>query len=312
MGLLPWAITIDQAGVWVAQTDGGCVVYTCTKGGAAPPAPRFPGEDAVWRVDPSSDRVVAKIPVHDPRFITAGQGFVMVGGDDAQGVLGRIDEATNSFFVPGGASGPGLAAIAFGDGLVWEADQTSQGKSIGSFDPTKPAPNGESHQLFGHTIRFLAVQGLQVFIFRLFVAQRSGEIEELYSKTALRRSLGSTNPLPVRQIGGQLIVGGRIWLLSPDGYVQAVNPLTEEIIGEMRLGASTDSSRYQWIAYGDGTLWIPFTINGKSVIVRLAPAGGEKEPADAQTPAAGACDAATGDVATVQLNPDVPSPRCVR
>jgi|GEM_PF-5745907 len=37
-----------------------------------------------------------------------------------------------------------------------------------------------------------------------------------------------------------------------------------------------------------------------------------KAPADSQTPAAGSCDAQSGSVVSVALNPDIPSPRCVK
>jgi hypothetical protein len=48
-----------------------------------------------------------------------------------------------------------------------------------------------------------------------------------------------------------------------------------------------------------------------AILARDLPPAAGLQPADSQTPAAGTCGMTTGPVATVELNPDVPGPRCL-
>jgi DNA-binding beta-propeller fold protein YncE len=119
IGLVGGAVAVGAGAVWVLNGSGACVEYHCTT--EFPPAgPGFPEENSVYRIDPNSGRVGARIALDAPGAIIVGEGAVWVTSSRK---LYRIDPRTNrvtaTTALPSeGPYGPYLIP-AFGAGSLW-------------------------------------------------------------------------------------------------------------------------------------------------------------------------------------------------
>jgi hypothetical protein len=108
--------------LWVANGNGACWAYSCGLGGDEPPQhPRFPNEDSLSRLDPTTLRLIVPIRLHAaPESIAANDEavFVTAYGVPSTVVL-RIDPATNEIVrrMPIRSPDPGPLAVI--DGAVW-------------------------------------------------------------------------------------------------------------------------------------------------------------------------------------------------
>jgi hypothetical protein len=112
----PWDVAVGEGGVWVVvgpQTHHSQVV----------------------RIDPATDRIVARIDVPDATVIETGLGAVWVGQSSGgeQGHLVRIDPSTDEVAasIP---VGPESSGLAIGGGSVWVLDDRSY--EIRKVDPS--------------------------------------------------------------------------------------------------------------------------------------------------------------------------------
>jgi YVTN family beta-propeller protein len=97
------SVAFGAGAVWVAMYGDNPDTGGCTLG----------------RIDPSSNRVVATIPVVCPRSVAADDSAVWVAGPDS---VVRIDPATNRVVATVGLGGyPNGAEVAIGAGAVWVA-----------------------------------------------------------------------------------------------------------------------------------------------------------------------------------------------
>jgi ligand-binding sensor domain-containing protein len=119
IGLVGNAVAVGAGAIWVLNESGACVEYHCTT--EFPPAgPGFPEENSVYRIDPNSGRVGARIALDAPGAIIVGEGAVWVTSSRK---LYRIDPRTNrvtaTTALPSeGPYGPYLIP-AFGAGSLW-------------------------------------------------------------------------------------------------------------------------------------------------------------------------------------------------
>lgn len=108
--------------LWVANGNGACWAYSCGMGGDEPPRhPRFPNENSLSRLDPSTLRLIMPIRLHAaPESIAANDEalFVSAYGVPSTVVL-RIDPATNEIVrrMPIRSPDPGPLAVV--NGAVW-------------------------------------------------------------------------------------------------------------------------------------------------------------------------------------------------
>jgi hypothetical protein len=108
--------------LWVANGNGACWAYSCGLGGDEPPQhPRFPNEDSLSRLDPTTLRLIVPIRLHAaPESIAANDEAVFVSAYGVPStVVLRIDPATNEIVrrMPIRSPDPGPLAVI--DGAVW-------------------------------------------------------------------------------------------------------------------------------------------------------------------------------------------------
>lgn len=313
VGLLPLKIAIDASGVWVANAEGACVVYNCSQGGPEPPPkPHFPEEDSVWRIDPATNHVVAKIRVVGPQALAAGFGSVWVGEGGNRGVIARIDERTNRIVDLIHMRTPmNVSDVVGGADAVWMLGQGLKGQGhLVKIDPRTDRIVFDA-SVPGNGLGVLAVRGIQLFMSQSSDTPGGGAIAEIDRLSGKPGGLAD-NPLQLRSISAMEIALGRLWSVYAEGWIQGVNPVTHTLLGETQLSRGKDVSLGPWIVFGAGTLWVSETENGKTRILRLVPEGSSAEPADSPVPVAGICGTMTGNLATFGLNVDTPGPRCGR
>jgi streptogramin lyase len=108
--------------LWVANGNGACWAYLCGMGGDKPPRyPRFPNENSLSRLDPTTLRLIFPIRLHAaPESIAANDEAVFVSAYGGRStVVLRIDPATNEIVrhMPIRSPDPGPLAVI--DGAVW-------------------------------------------------------------------------------------------------------------------------------------------------------------------------------------------------
>jgi hypothetical protein len=119
IGLVGPAVAVGAGAIWVLNGSGACVKYHCTT--EFPPAgPGFPEENSVYRIDPNSGRVGARIALDDPQSIAVSEGAVWVaGGPKLFRIDPRRNRVTATIALPSeGPFGPYLIP-AFGAGSLW-------------------------------------------------------------------------------------------------------------------------------------------------------------------------------------------------
>lgn len=155
----PGGIVAAEEGVWVAINRGS-------------------HDSGVARIDPATNRIVARVPVTEMPFeIAAGEGSVWVTGNSAEGgdVLHRIDPRTNRVVATTAFPRDSTGAIAAGEGAVWLV----RSDSLVGIDPdsaevtrTIPLEPGPAR----HTFDELAASRGAVWVLALEGLDRPGDV----------------------------------------------------------------------------------------------------------------------------------------
>jgi len=229
VGGRPFALAVSEDGVWV------------TRDAPAQSEPADAGQEAysaVFRIDPGTNEVVAKIDVGDVapwslEPVASADGAVWVStSENGNGTLTRIDPETNAITetvsVPGWPGG----GLAVGDdpGTLWVAD-------------------GDRSLL---EVRLEASYGSNRFVSPLSVGSSSYPLVGLLAVAVGENSLWAVN--------------------NAEGTVSRVDPSTGDVLATMRVGdpSGPGATSPASISFGDGSVWVGSFGGGK--VWRIDPA----------------------------------------
>jgi hypothetical protein len=201
-------------------------------------------DDAMVRIDPASNRIVARIPIALPSALDVGEGAVWVVCCESEITLLRIDPTTMraEMFADLGTS---LATMSVGDGYVWWI-RSSEGGGMDRVDPQ----TGEAISInASYNDQFVVPTPRWIWLINHGAVQRldtSGSIRDETSKRKADDSIGASYTdgtlwindggaigidarsgtievrIPVFTVkkgwpGGIAQLGNRVWLADPEG-----------------------------------------------------------------------------------------------
>jgi len=218
----------------------------------------LPARNEVWRIDPATDAIVAKIPVGDaPAGIAVTADAVWVANRFDRSVS-RIDARTNTVvatitLAPGGPDGP--SSIAAGAGAVWVLDP-----ALGNVVRINPLTNAIGALIpVGFHLNFGALNGIAADAAAgVWVA--GSDLKRIDPATNRVVATVSTRALPV----GVAVGLGSVWETGRYGWqglVFRIDPATNKVVGE------SSASNYSDLAAGFGSIWL----DGGSGLQRLRP-----------------------------------------
>ena len=265
VGLAPVGVAADSNGVWVANGSGCAIAYGCSQGGEVPPpTPQYPLEESVWRIDPDTLHVEARIRVAGPSAIAAGTEGVWVasyGSGNGTSILRQIDPATNSVVREIAIEGDGPINVATGEGNVWvtSAAPGSDGESgiLSVIDPSAGkvvatsgfgTPGGPSDIAAGEGAAW-ATSGHRVL--------RTNDAK----KVDIVITVDDASPVSLNSIAtGE----GYVWVVGGRGVLWKIDPPKNAVIGEgitigdnppVGAGDVVVGFGSVWVASGDGQIW---------------------------------------------------------
>jgi streptogramin lyase len=239
---IPIGVAFGEGGVWVAD----------------------PNLNSVLRVDPASNRIVARISVPDhPVRLAVGEGAVWVTQSGAES-LARIDVASGAVVATVPIGGKPSGEPALGAGSVWALDGTH--RQVVRIDP---ATNGEVARI---DVGGTGPTGGVLYAYGSIWAASDGDaqivrIDPATNTVAARVALRRGSHRARVAMDPEAIGRGRVWVantdVNPRGYhtVATVNPATmtaeprrvpvvrSDILGLAHMGRSI------WATDATGTLW---------------------------------------------------------
>ena len=271
------------------------LAYVLVRDGA--PAPAAVASTALVVVDPSSNRIVASIPVGSrPVSVAAGAGAVWVG-DEHDGTITEVD-AQHMRAVRTIEIGAPVVDLAFGLGGVWAA--TGAAGEVVRVDPLLGAvadriPLGDPNDSVAAVgvgdgrVWVGALDGLArvrpstggvvetVDLGRsnaLQVAVGGGAVWATIASLAKRIAASSAQETTEFDAGSPVYAvalgGGALWVGGVTGQVWKVDPVTgDPILGSRLVGGVAG------VGYGLGAVWV--TSSRERQLVRLDPATGDVE-----------------------------------
>ncbi len=246
-------LTIEDRGALVSQ--GGAIA---------------PGFGAIWaidagsgellRIEPGSDRVLARVPVGDQAFPAAGAGAVWTAAD---GRLLKIDPTTNrvSARIPLGLGARTFALVSARPGVVWVATPME----LLRIDPQR---NTIQRRIPLEHARFQA-NGFAADQHLLYVMRADGVL-------LLRDSATGARVATTRLQSGDFLMGaanGAV-VVATANDIAAVDPRG----GRTLWGANLGADRVNDGIVADGSVWIHVTNRdtGRDEIVRVDAADGHR------------------------------------
>ncbi len=194
------------------------------------------GFGAVSRIDPVTDRVVARITtpgVEDFSSIATGGGSVWVTAD--KGVVYRIDPATNRVVATIQAGG-NVGGIAVGGGLVWVTQETAGPGDLIRIDPA-------TNHVTGQPVTVGPGPKQVVYGFGAVWVENT-------SPPSVMRIDPVTYQVTTVPITGSLAVGyGSVWAASGDALTR-LDPETGRVVASERI------PRAGKVAVGGGEVWV--------------------------------------------------------
>jgi YVTN family beta-propeller protein len=285
VGARPSGIAFGEGSVWVGNRDDDTLLRidaasrTVVRaiGLAVEPRDVAVAAGSVWvatntstvlRVDPTSHEVVRTIALPGepetccPPKLAVGGAAVWVSH---QGRLSRIDPVTGRVATVREA---GVASIAYGQNALWVL--TGKGR-IERVDPNtnrivdtiSREPVGAAE--FGGGIAAGAGAVWTATYLERAVWKIDPVTGDFVGKVALGRRVGYAIG---RRPAGVAFGDGAVWIVTTDGSILRVDPGSEKVVREIRLGvyaaqagASEIEAQGGWapIAIGEGALWLPVT-----------------------------------------------------
>jgi serine/threonine-protein kinase len=252
------------------------VVLTRSGGtSVAPPAsPAAKPVDSVWRIDPGTGRVLAKIPTGtDPGSVAIGEGSVWVTNYTSN-TVSRIDPVTNRAVTIRVGRGP--YGVAIGQGSAWVVNKL--GRSVSRIDPSSNRVVGTfslEQQPWS-----VAVDDDGVWVGLVVPGAPTGTaaVARLDPDSG---SLVTTIPVTGQPTNYVTLGEGSVWSVTDAGQVTQIDPATDRIVGTLSL-----ERQGVGIVVGDGSVWVQgngvagvvYQIDPANVsVVATIAAGGNRE-----------------------------------
>jgi serine/threonine protein kinase len=190
-------------------------------------------KSGVDKVDPSSGKVIAHIPVPNVDDIAFGDGYL---------------------WTTGGASGQGANGAIVGESLFRIDPQTNRSKRLALFPPRVSSPSGLSpgQLAAGEGFVWITFAAPTASVQLLKIDERTGEIVDSISTPT--------------EAAGVTVGEGAVWVRSnlASPYVYKVDPATGNIIGSLSLGGADD------VVARDGDVWVADATD--DAVIRVDPA----------------------------------------
>jgi YVTN family beta-propeller protein len=235
----PWLLLL---GGLLLAGSAAAAALVLTRGG---PAAIVAAPNSVGVIDPSSNAVIAAVPVGDtPTSVVTGRGAVWVLNANEE-TISQVDPrrriAVKTF-----GSGRSPIVLAFGVGALWIA---SRGRAIVRIDPST------------YLARTVRVPGTGLSrthsIARGWVAADGGSLWALNDAVVARVAPAPQLTFPGRGLGccGPLALGGgSVWTTDASGLVR-IDVRTGSLLAHVPLPFLTDVAEAP-IAFGDGSAWV--------------------------------------------------------
>jgi DNA-binding beta-propeller fold protein YncE len=285
VGARPSGIAVGEGSVWVGDRDDNTLLRinpesrktVRTIGLAVEPRDIAVGAGSVWvateagsvlRVDPTSNEVLRTLALGEqretccpPQLASSGTAVWIAH----HGRLSRLDPATNRVATVRRA---GAAAIAYGENALWVLTSTGRIERVDPntgrvTDTISRAP--VSGPEFGGGI----AAGAGAVWTAPYLARALWKIDpvsgEFVGKVALGRRMGIRVG---RRPAGVAFGDGAVWVVTTDGSLLRIDPQSENVVREIRLGVypaqagSGDiGAQGGWapMAVGEGAVWLPVT-----------------------------------------------------
>jgi YVTN family beta-propeller protein len=211
-----------------------------------PPPTAARATDAVWRIDPGTGRVLAKIPTgKGPTGVAIGEGSVWVANSRSN-TVSRIDPVTNR-----AASikvGKSPVDVAVGTGGVWVVNRLD--RTVSRIDPASNS-----------VVATIDVDGLPWTVVEdetaVWVGTTSlGTTDFSRQAGVVRIDPQSGKVLAVIVIGGTFRSfvasgDGSIWAATDNGILSRIDPATNKVAAEITLEKPAAG-----IVFGSGSVWV--------------------------------------------------------
>lgn len=257
VGVNPQGMVVGDGSVWVINGP------ECTFG--CPPGSPFieeddPSHDTIWRIDPRSMEVVAKIPAIASNMIVRGEEVWV----RTAAALERIDpdDPLADLMASASVMGGGVTNIANGHGLIWVVTHSGRSTNdtasgfLSIIDPTK----GELDELrpiaTGSVAPDVAVGFGSVWV----STTESDGVGRLLRFDPTRREFSSTILLsgtgPAGDFPSAVAVGnGYVWVLGAHGSLWKVDPTTNTL-PVLPVTTGEISTRAIDVVTGFGSVWL--------------------------------------------------------
>jgi virginiamycin B lyase len=270
--------TLIAAGAAVVVLAAGIVVAALLLGGK--PAPTSPkavarAPDAVWRIDPTTGKVVAKVLTgEDPRSVALGEGSVWVANFGSDSVT-RVDPVTNRAITIKIGRQP--IDLAVGNGAVWVV--TALDRSISRIDAASNRVVAK-FSLPGRP-NSVAVDDEGVWA---GVSELPASVSR-FGTAVVRVDTATNTSTAVIPVQGQFrnfvaADDGAVWAATDSGVLSQIDEATEKVVREVVLETPASG-----VAVGEGSVWVtsesfPGTVARVDVIegrvIATVAAGGTK------------------------------------
>jgi streptogramin lyase len=198
--------------------------------------------NAVVRIDPNTNKVVATIPVQaieDYGKLAVGEGGVWVTHQVSK--LSRIDPASNQVIATIDV-GPGVRGVTTGGGMVWVTREPGADEVYGSLVAVDAATNtvvGSPHPV-GIGPGPVTYGAESVWVTN---TSSSGSLMKLDSSTGQRTATIDG----VR--GSAVVANGRVWAATTQSVME-IDPITPTVVGTIPLARAWE------VEQGLGAVWV--------------------------------------------------------
>ena len=266
-------VAFGAGSVWVSSADWG----------PGPVEERRPW-DAVYRIDPETNRVADRIPVDAPTGVAFGHGSAWAVSA-GRGTLSRIDPDTGEVAARIEV-GRGAVDVAVDErgGAVWVAG-LHLSESYGGEHPQGDPQDNKLSRVDPETNRVVAevpisanaryggAQSVAVGIGAVWAQDSNGKLFKVDPSTN-----GVVAGVPLGDYSSHLAVtGGSVWVSGQDRsgtWLKRVDPRTVEVDWSRDLGPA-DSGGYGRLAAGGGSVWFveggAGTSEGEGTLARVSP-----------------------------------------
>jgi DNA-binding SARP family transcriptional activator/streptogramin lyase len=200
--------------------------------------------DSLGVIDPSSNRIVAAIPVgSQPSAVTVGEGAVWVA-NSADGTVSRVDPETRRVVETIGIGAPAID-VAAGEGAVWTANGSDG--TITEIDPRTNTVVQSIDLRGGDALAPDETNAIAVGFGSVWVARGAREILRIDPRTG---AISATIDVHA-QAADVAVSKDSVWTATSAERVLRIEPRTNNVVAEAALAGFPVS-----LAIGPGTVWV--------------------------------------------------------